>query len=558
MGVIGALAGLALTFLADLFTFIFLKLIGGFNIIKAPGEPDFFGLIKFSFSFYQFPPLIAIIGGLIMGYIIYTVSPEVCGSGLDAVIGSFHKRDKIRARVPFFKTISSAFTIGIGGSVGKEGPAAQIGGGLAYYLSEKFKLSRRDSELLLLTGAAACLSAVFKSPFGAAFFTIEVLYLRDYEVEAFIPCIISSFISYILYCSVVGWSTIFNSPVYFFIPSELPFFIVLGIICGVLGICFVSIFQTLKNKFFSVIKASDKFKPALGMVFPALCFILFPYAVSTGYGYIQLLINNIYVFPLQILAIFIVVKMFATAFTVTSGNSGGDFAPSLVIGGLIGALIARIFQQFFPSLIIQPSIFIVIGMGSFISAVTKTPIASIIIVSEMTASYTVLAPAILASFIAYIISSKWSLYDNQVINRTYSYSHLSEIMCDILSHINVRKIMTSHFHKVSGELTVREFEELAKEFKEQACPVIDENDEIIGVIIVNAAFTLPAELKSTTRLKELAVKEFPLLTIDENLKEALHKLIVSNIDMLPVVDSKNHKKVLGMISREDIEKILNL
>ncbi len=558
MGVIGGLSALTLTFLSDFFTFIFLRVIGGFNIIRAPGEPDFFKSFNLSLSFYQILPFIAIIGALLMGYIAYSISPEICGSGLDAIIGSFHKREKIRARVPFLKIIASAFTIGIGGSVGKEGPAAQIGGGFASFIADRFKLTKRDSELLMLTGAAACLAAVFKSPFGAAFFIIEVLYLRDYEVEALIPCIVATFISYGLYCSVVGWNPLFNSPIYSFIPGELPLFIILGISCGVGGILFVSVFQSLKNRVFPGIKINVKFKPALGMSFIALCFILFPYAVGTGYGYIQQIINDIHVFPLQILVVFIVLKIFATAFTVGSGNSGGDFAPSLVIGGLMGGLIAILLQQAFPSLIIQPGIFVVIGMGSFISAIAKTPIASIIIVSEMTASYTVLAPAILASFIAYIVSNKWSIYDNQVVNRTYSYSHLSEIICDVLCHITVRKIMTPDFHKVPDSLTVRELEELAKNFRELILPVVDEKDEIIGVIDLRSFSSMPVELKSSTRLKDVTVKEFMTLTPEENLREALHKIIVSNLDSLPVVDSKNPKKVLGMVSRSDIEKIMNL
>ncbi len=558
MGVIGGISALTLTFLADFFSFIFLKLIGGFSIIRAPGEPDFFSSFTASFSLYQLLPIIAIIGALFMGYITYSMSPEVCGSGLDAIIGAFHKRDKIRARVPFFKTIASAFTIGIGGSVGKEGPAAQIGGGLAAFIADKFKLTKRDTELLILTGAAACLAAVFKSPFGSAFFIVEVLYLRDYEVEAFIPCILSTFLSYALYCSIVGWAPLFSSPVYSFIPAELPLFIILGILCGLLGILFVSVFQNLKNKVFPSIKVNVQFKPALGMVFIALCFILFPYTVGTGYGYIQLLINNIQFFPLQMLVLFIVMKIFATAFTVTSGNSGGDFAPSLVIGGLIGGLTALFFQQIFPSIIIQPGIFVVLGMGSFISAIAKTPIASIIIVSEMTASYTVLAPAILASFIAYVVSSKWSIYDNQVVNRTHSYSHLSEIICDVLCHITVKKIMSTDVHKVPENLTVREFEELAKEFTESIVPVVNEKDEIIGVIDVRSTLSVPLELKSNIRLKDIIVKEFMTLTPDENLRDAFHKLIVSNIESLPVVDLKNPKNVLGMVSRRDIEKILNL
>ncbi|MEM2110087.1 MAG: chloride channel protein [Candidatus Odinarchaeota archaeon] len=505
---------------------------------------------------YTLLPFIAVIGALLMGYVTYTLSPEVCGSGLDAIIGAFHNRSSVRRRVPVLKIIASAFTIGIGGSVGKEGPAAQIGGGFASYIASRFKLTRRDRELLMLTGAAACLAAVFKSPFGAAFFIIEVLYLRDYEVEAFIPCIVATFISYGLYCSFLGWSTLFNTPVYFFIPSELPFFIILGVICGLAGIVFSALFRTLKNKVFTAIRISFKLKPALGMVFIALCFILFPYAVGTGYGYIQSVINN--ELPLQILAVFIVMKMFSTSFTVTSGNSGGDFAPSLVIGGLIGGLFAIILQQTLPSLMLQPGILVVCGMGSFIAAIAKTPIASIIIVSEMTASYTVLAPAILASLVAYIISGKWSIYENQMIDRTYSYSHIPEILRDIFSHINVRKIMSASFTRIQGNLTIRGFEELIRDSEEMFFPVVDDNDDLIGVIDKRAGLSVPEELKSNIKIAEICSRKFTTITPDENAKEALHKLIISNIDILPVVDPKYPKKILGTVTHKDIEKIMNL
>ena len=327
-------------------------------------------------------------------------------------------------------------------------------------------------------------------------------------------------------------------------------------VCGLAGILFIAIFRTVKNKFFASIKLNVKVKPAIGMVFIGLSFILFPYAVGTGYGYVQQVING--VFTLSLILIFIVLKMFSTSFTVASGNSEGDFAPSLVIGGLIGGAFSIGIQSLSPSIIAQPAIFVVVAMGAFIAAIAKTPIAAIIIVSEMSASYTVLAPAILASVIAYVISQRWTLYENQLPDRTFSYAHISDMICDIFCHIEVRKIMSVDLLKVSVNRSVKAFEELIKGTVEKIFPVVNENDELIGLIETDKAVNVLAELKGNVKIGELYTDNYLTLYPNDNLRDALHKLIVSSYDRIPVVDPNNTKKIIGMVARRDIEKVMNL
>jgi len=557
MGILGGLTALLLSFLVDFFTFTVFEFIGGVNVPRAPGEPAFFESITVTLSAYHFLPIIAIIGGLITGFIVYRFAEETEGSGLDQIMGTFHnKKGKTRRRVPLVKLFASAITIGVGGSAGKEGPAGQIGGSLGSIMADKFGLSSSGRELMLLVGAAACLGAIFKAPFGAAFFIVEVLYIRDYEVEAFMPAIVATFLSYGVYASVIGWQPLFNAPIYDFIPAELPLFILLGLLCGVIGIVFIKFFYYLKNKVFKPMNIPRFIKPGLGMIFIALILVFFPYAAGTGYGYIQMTIDG--TLPIQIIVILIFMKIASTSFTVGSGGSGGDFAPSLVIGGLIGGAFSFGMQNMLPTIVTQQGIFVLVGMGSFISAIANTPVAAIIMVSEMTGSYTVLAPAIIASVASYAISYKWSIYDKQLPDRTYSFARISSLLCDVLTHIKVSKIMTTKFNKISTTDAVKKIEELCKTGKQHSFPVVDENDEIIGVIGCRDIVKLSKEEKEKSTAGDIAKKEFISILPTDDAKIAFHKLATSGLSMIPVVDPTDKKKLLGMVARDDIEKIMEL
>lgn len=175
-------------------------------------------------------------GGLIVGLIVTKFAPEAEGHGTDAVIGALHKRQgKIRARIPFVKGLASSITLGSGGSGGTEDPVAQISAGLASALGGLFKLNDSDRRLFVISGMAAGIGSIFKIPLGAALFSSEVLYRRDFEVRALVPSIIASVVGYSVYSSVFGWSHLFSIPmdsIGYDQPESLILYAVLGLVCA--------------------------------------------------------------------------------------------------------------------------------------------------------------------------------------------------------------------------------------------------------------------------------------------------------------------------------------
>ena len=212
--------------------------------------------------------LIPGLGGLLSGIIVFKLSPEAEGHGTDAVINSFHRfAGRVRKRVPFTKALASILTIGTGGSAGREGPVAQICSGIASSLSAALKLTDRDRRILLICGAAAGIGSIFKSPLGGTIFAIEVLYRRDFEVDALIPSFVASSVAYAVFTSFpgVGFEPIFTiSPILFTQPVNLLFYLILGIACGILSIGYVIAFYGFREQVFKRVRMPQYLKPALG------------------------------------------------------------------------------------------------------------------------------------------------------------------------------------------------------------------------------------------------------------------------------------------------------
>ncbi len=421
--------GLRLTYFKYVQKWVLLGVIVG--IIGGLSAAVFYWLLDFSTNIFLNslpvnlgnPYLIALIpalGGLIAGPIIYLLAPEAEGHGTDAVISAYHERwGSIRARIPIIKTVASSITIGSGGSAGREGPIAQIGAGFGSVLAKILNLEVSDRKIIVVAGVAAGIGSIFKAPLGAAIFGIEVLYKRDFEVEAFIPAIIASVVGYSVFASIFGWEASFKTPTYIFQePLELILFGVLGVICALTAVFYVKTFYGLRD-LFRRLSIPNLFKPAIGGLALGITALFFPQILGTGYNVIQATFYN--QIPLMLMLTLVFAKIFATSFTIGSGGSGGVFAPSLYIGAMLGGALGQIFYMFFPEIVYQPAAFALVGMAAFFAGAAKVPIASIIMVSEMTGGYSLLVPLMLASAISYILSGEITIYESQKERRESFY-----------------------------------------------------------------------------------------------------------------------------------------
>lgn len=528
--------------------------IGGYYPPSPGGELSLFSHPATNVSLLLF--LLPAAGGLLAGYIIFTFAPEAEGHGTDAVIDAYNnKRGFIRKRVPLVKAITSMITIGSGGSAGREGPIAQIGAGFGSTLATYLKLSDRDRRVMVICGMAAGIGSIFKAPLGGAIFAIEVLYKGDMETEGLVPAFISSTIAYSIFSSFFGWGHIFATPSFkFTTPTELIFYGILGVICAVTAILFVIIFYGLRNKVFRPMKIKPHFKPAIGGLLVGILAIFFPQVLGTGYGWVQIAMNgDLVTMSIVLMIAFVLVKILATSFTITSGGSGGVFAPSLVIGAMIGGAFGQIMNLILPNVISQPGAYVIVGMGALLAGVAKVPIAAIIMVSEMAGNYNLLAPMMVASTLAYVLSGRWTIYEKQVENRASSPAHRREMTVDILERALVKDAMTTNIVMINSSLSIHEVLDLIHRYGYTGFPVVDEK-KLVGIITFEDAEKVPPDNRKTTLVQEIMTTKLVVTRPEDSLEAALLKLLDRKIGRLPVVDTEDATKLIGLVTKFDIIK----
>nr|CBH39393.1 putative chloride channel [uncultured archaeon] len=571
IGIVAGFGAFAFYLLLQIMTDFFLGYLAGFQPTPPAGEQDvpYISLPTAPFHLWVLA-LMPALGGLIVGLIIYSFAPEAEGHGTDAIIDAFHnKKGVIRKRVPLIKAIASAITIGSGGSAGREGPIAQIGGGFGSFLGTKLKLGERETRMMMVCGAAAGIGAMFKAPLGSALFGTEVLYKRDFEMESLIPAIVSSVVAYAVFCSIpsIGWHPIFDTPPYTFThPKELIFFAVLGIACTALGIFYIKVFYATRA-FFKRLAIPNHLKPAIGGALVGIFVLVIGYVepqaldgiLGMGYGTVQTAIDMELPLPelIELMIIVAIAKIFTTSFTIGSGGSGGVFAPSLVIGAMLGGLFGGVSHFFFPEIITETtmSAFVVVGMAAFFAGAAKVPIAAILMISEMAGSYSLLVPLMLTSVVAYALSGGWTIYEKQVKTRKESPAHRREFMVDLLEGIRVKDAYIEDVQTISADTTVKEALYFVDRTGHIAYPVVDKEGRMVGITSLMDLEKQRKEGSVYRKVSLICTKEVLVAYPDEFLEDALHKMDIYHVGRLPVVKGRSeeeNKELVGIISRADI------
>jgi CIC family chloride channel protein len=560
--IVGVISGLGALVFSSLLSFInggFLQGLVKFFPPIPRGEP---GKILFETPRIRewFALFVPAFGGLVSGLLVFTFAPEAEGHGTDAIVDAYHRRRAlIRARVPIVKIVASAFTIGTGGSAGREGPIAQVGAGFASYFSRLLHLSDKERRALVLAGAGAGIGAIFRAPFGGAFFATEVLYREpEFEYEAIIPAFISSIVAYSVYCTLWGggFVAIFETPRFTFRhPVQLVFYGVLAILLSLAGMFYVKTFYYTRDKIFAPLKIPKHIRPALGGLGVGMIALFMPQVMGQGYGYVQQAIDGR--LAIGFMLTLACVKIFATSLTIGSGGSGGVFAPSLVIGGLLGGAFGQIFHVAFPHIVDDPSAFVLIGMAGFFAGAAKVPIAAMVMVSEMTVGYALLVPLMLVTAIAYLFSrDDISIYEKQVNRRIDSAAHQGDFIVDILEGIEVRDILPRRQKVpfIPEASSLDDVLHIATESRGSTFPVVNGEGKMIGVISLDdiRGVFLTNGLGPLVIAKDIAVSNVDVIFPDESLNTALRKFISSDYEELPVVDPNDKTRVIGMLTRHNL------
>ncbi len=527
--------------------------------------PHSFGEVEiFHFHFHLgILPLFVIpaIGGLLCGIVGYFLAPETLGGGSGQAVKAFHHlKERIATKVPFVKVIVTGLTIGSGGSGGREGPIMQIGAGMGSIIGGRLKISEKDKKILIASGIGAGMSAVFMAPLGGAIFGIEVLYKRDYEVEAIIPAVIASIVSFTVFTSILdyfagmsfGELRIFSTPpVIIRSPFELLTYLILGIVCGLLSLFYIFTYRAVK-KFFKSLPVHTAIRPAIGGLIVGLIGWKFPYILGTGYGYAEKALHGAYPIAALLFAIAII-KIISTTITVGSGGSGGLFAPAVVIGCMFGGAVGYIMHTMFPNLIGSPVGYMLVGMAAMLAGAFKTPLAGIIMVLEMTGSYNLLPALAIAAIVSYAVTGDYTLCEAQYDTRVESPVHSREMSIDILKQIKVKDAMIpkEKLIIVSPETTVKEILQLIEKYGHIGFPVM-ERGELVGIVTFEDAERVPPELREVTKVRDVMSRHLIVTYPEESLSEALIKLATYGVGRLPVVRKDNPKVLLGMINRPAI------
>jgi len=516
--------------------------------------------------------LVPAVGGLISGILVFTWAPEAEGHGTDAMIRAFHRGGgMIRTRVPLIKAISSIITIGTGGSAGQEGPIAQIGAGFGSWLAHLLKLSPGDRRLLVLAGAAGGVGAIFRAPLGGALFAGEVLYSSTaFESAALLPCLASSIVAYSTFALFITPQPIFSLPAMSFRGlRELPMFMVLTLACAAVGWLYVRVFYGLRDWFFKPLPIPKHLKPALGGLLLGILAVGFPQVMTGGYGWVQwgaigmpasltLAREESFVphMSMWLLLALVILKIVATGLTISSGGSGGVFGPSMLIGGMLGGACGRFLDYWLPQADIDPAAFVLVGMGGFFAGVSKTPLTSIVMVSEMTGSYSLLVPLMLACGLNMAISRRWTIYEEQVPTPIDSPAHQGDFVVFVLEQLRVGEvgIRTKGLELVPAAMPFRELLHRVAQSTETLFPVVDGQGRLTGILSLHdlRLALVGSEWGPLVLADDLAYRPVLSVTPEDNLYTALRRMTELNIDEIPVVDQKDPTHLLGLLSRRDL------
>jgi chloride channel protein, CIC family len=422
-------------------TWLFLGGIAGYRPPGLPSEGNLAQEIVGSHGLWLVP-LATTLGGLIVGFLITKVAPETEGHGTDTVVRAFHRASGfLRGRVAPIKVLASAITIGSGGSAGREGPIALTAAGIGSWYAGVTGRSEADRRLLLLTGMAAGLAAIFRSPVGTALFAIEVLYAdMEFESGALLYTMLASIVAYAVNGLFVGWQPLFRITTPLALPSPWSnaWYLVLGVAAGMLAAIVPLVFYRVRD-LFRTIPIHPAFRPALGGLAMGLLALAVPQVIGGGYGWMQAAIDGR--LALGTLAVLALAKPLALSFTVASGGSGGVFAPTLFVGGMLGGLLAGLAH-------LPAAPFVVVGMAAVFSGAARVPIATLVMVTEMTGGYTLLVPAALAVVLSYLVQRLLaarlryrSLYEGQVGSRADSPAHHTEHLRIALRILKDRQVL---------------------------------------------------------------------------------------------------------------------
>ncbi len=499
--------------------------------------------------------LLPAIGGLIVGPLIYYVAHEVKGGGVPEVMASMAvEGGRMRRRVAFLKTVASAVTIGSGGSAGREGPMVQIGGGIGSIVGQFLKMSDQRIKTLVAAGAAGGIAAAFNAPIAGAMFALEIL--MGYVGLDFSLVVLSSVASAVVSRAMLGDSPAFAVPAYRLLTvTEMPLSLLLGILAGLIAVAFVRLIYRLEQLFDNW-RFPPYWKPAVGGIIVGLIGFFLPQIFGTSFTAMEDTLNGR--IPFLLMAVLVFGKMVGTSLTLGSGGSGGDLAPLLFIGAVLGGAYGHIVHSLFPNFTAGVGAYALVGMGAVFGGAALAPITAIMLIFEMTGDYSMILPVMASTVVSTLIYNVWhneTIYTLKVVSRGIRFRAGRDV--DVMAATPVREAMTHRLLWVPEEMTVEGFLQRSTEEHHEWFPVLNQSGELTGVVTAQDVQKALGNGDLEAKVGDLATKDLVTVTPYNSLHDVLVRFHVRDLGHLPVVDPNDPKKLLGIISRAHIVRAYN-
>jgi len=531
--VIGALVGLAVV------AFILLTERFGARLYPAAGM----GLRRL---------LVPVAGSLGMGYLLYRYFPDARGSGVPQTKAALYAREgHISLGTVIGKFFCTSATLASGIPLGREGPAVQVGAGIASVLGRWLGLRPEKVKALLPVGATAAVAAAFNTPLAAVLFSLEEV-VGDLHAPVLGSVVLASATSWAMLRLLLGNNPLFHVPQYQLVnPAEFGIYALLGVAGGFVSVAFTKLLLWMRARFLKFPKKTLWFQPAAGGVMVGIMGWFVPQLLGVGYKHVGDALNG--GMALKLMALLLVLKLVAVVTSYASGNAGGIFGPSLFLGAMLGGVVGNVANHFFPNTVGTPGAYALVGMGTAFAGIVRAPMTSVLMIFEITRDYAVIVPLMISNLVSFFISAKLQrkpIYEELARQNGIHLPTAETRQPD--AQRQVSQTMRQATEILNAEMTVQEALELVRSNEYQGCLVCDSRG-VIGVVNLQRLRQAASEGSAGKRLIELVdANDFPHVHVDHPLHVALDRMGASRLDLLPVVSRANVHQLRGVVTLQDV------
>jgi CIC family chloride channel protein len=538
--------------------FLLYRLIGLLTNIS------FYGRFAFDFTSARHNHLglwvipIPVIGGLIVGVMAKYGSSKIKGHGIpEAMEAVLFNRSRIQPRVAILKPISAAIAIGTGGPFGAEGPIIQTGGAVGSLVGQVFHTTASERKVLLACGAAAGMSATFNTPIAGVILAIELL-LFEFKSRSFIPLVIASTLATAVHMQLLGAGPMFTvTAMDFDIPRALPFYLVLGLVCGLAAVGFSKLLYWTEDQF-EKLPIDQLWWPAIGALGLGIIGYFVPRVLGVGYDTISDILNaNL---ALKLLIVVMLAKAVALVISLGSGTSGGLLAPMFMSSAALGGVFAIGMDKLFPAAHLSAGAFALVAMGAVFGAASRATFSFIIFAFEITRDYNSILPLMLVSVIAdgiaMLLMPNASIMTEKLARRGLRIHQDYE--ADVLQQMVVSETMDREPPTLAADMPLRELADRIGRHdpevsRHQGMLLLDAKGKLTGVITRGDVLrALDQDPSGAMTLLEAGSRKVIVTYPDEVLHLAAAKMLRNNIGRLAVVEREDPRHVVGYIGRPEI------